>query len=121
MLPFFFFANECTVYIFTSIIYAILLFIEVFGTPSLVFRPAIFNELLFIDLYDELHNPSVAAVAVLASAAKRKDVLQPILQFVLAILNSPDADARDQDGALRLIGELSSALIKNKVYCILFY
>uniref|UniRef100_A0A915AS39 Importin N-terminal domain-containing protein n=1 Tax=Parascaris univalens TaxID=6257 RepID=A0A915AS39_PARUN len=68
------------------------------------------------DLYDELHNPSVAAVAVLASAAKRKDVLQPILQFVLAILNSPDANARDQDGALRLIGELSSALIKNKLY-----
>ncbi|KHN74638.1 Importin-7 [Toxocara canis] len=68
------------------------------------------------DVYDELHNPSVAAVAVLATAAKRKDVLQPILQFVLAILNSPDADPCNQDGALRLIGELSAALLKNKLY-----
>ncbi|VDK43500.1 unnamed protein product [Anisakis simplex] len=68
------------------------------------------------DLFGDLYNPAVAAVTVLTATSKRKNVLQPILEFLLQVLNSNEADAREQDGALRLIGELSSALNKNKLY-----
>lgn len=68
------------------------------------------------DLYDEVHNPTMAAVSVLGGVTKRKDMLMPILEFVLSILNNAQADPADQDGALRVVGELSSAVIKNKLY-----
>lgn len=66
-------------------------------------------------MYDELHSPAVAAAGVLAGVVKRKDMLQPILEFIFNVLNTPDADPRDQDGALRILGELANPLIKSKV------
>lgn len=66
-------------------------------------------------MYDELHNPAIAAANVLTSFAKRKDMLQPILEFALGILNNPDVNPRDQEGALRILGELFIALTKSKV------
>ncbi|VDK80864.1 unnamed protein product [Onchocerca ochengi] len=68
------------------------------------------------DVYDELHNPAVAAANVLTGFAKRKDMLQPILEFALNMLNDPDVDPRDQEGALRILGELFVALTKSKKY-----
>ncbi|VBB27537.1 unnamed protein product [Acanthocheilonema viteae] len=68
------------------------------------------------DVYDELHNPTVAAASVLTSFAKRKDMLQPILEFALTMLSNPDVNPRDQEGALRILGELFVALTKNKKY-----
>uniref|UniRef100_A0AAF5RTV4 Importin N-terminal domain-containing protein n=1 Tax=Wuchereria bancrofti TaxID=6293 RepID=A0AAF5RTV4_WUCBA len=67
------------------------------------------------DVYDELHNPAVAAANVLTGFAKRKDMLQPILEFSLNMLNS-DVNPRDQEGALRILGELFAALTKSKKY-----
>lgn len=66
-------------------------------------------------MYYELYSPAMAAVDVLNGAAKRKGVLQPILQFVLGVLNNAETDPVDQDGALRIIGELALTLNKNKV------
>ncbi|VDK75468.1 unnamed protein product [Litomosoides sigmodontis] len=68
------------------------------------------------DVYDELHNPSVAAANVLTSFAKRKDMLQPILEFALNMLSNPDVNPRDQEGALHILGELFVALTKSKKY-----
>ncbi|MCP9263055.1 Importin-7 [Dirofilaria immitis] len=53
------------------------------------------------DVYDELHNPAVAAANVLTGFAKRKDMLQPILEFALNMLNDSDVNPRNQEGALR--------------------
>lgn len=72
------------------------------------------------DVYDELHNPAVAAANVLTGFAKRKDMLQPILEFALNMLNGQDANPRDQEGALRILGELFTALTKSKVSSYLF-
>uniref|UniRef100_A0AAF5PKN2 Importin-7/11-like TPR repeats domain-containing protein n=1 Tax=Wuchereria bancrofti TaxID=6293 RepID=A0AAF5PKN2_WUCBA len=68
------------------------------------------------DVYDELHNPAVAAANVLTGFAKRKDMLQPILEFSLNMLNGSDVNPRDQEGALRILGELFAALTKSKKY-----
>ncbi|EJD73694.1 importin-beta domain-containing protein, variant [Loa loa] len=68
------------------------------------------------DVYDELHNPAIAAANVLTGFAKRKDMLQPILEFALSMLNGPDVNPRDQEGALRILGELFVALTKSKKY-----
>lgn len=42
-------------------------------------------------------------------------MLQPILEFALNMLNSPDVNPRDQEGALHVLGELFVALTKSKV------
>ncbi|VIO88895.1 Uncharacterized protein BM_BM9554 [Brugia malayi] len=68
------------------------------------------------DVYDELHNPAVAAANVLTGFAKRKDMLQPILEFSLNLLNGSNVNPRDQEGALRILGELFAALTKSKKY-----
>ncbi|VDN05338.1 unnamed protein product [Thelazia callipaeda] len=68
------------------------------------------------DVYDELHNPSVAAANVLTGFARRKFMLQPIMEFTLSNLTSQDIDVRDQEGALRALGELFTALTKSKKY-----
>lgn len=62
-----------------------------------------------------MHNPAVAAANVLTGFAKRKDMLQPILEFALNMLNDPDVNPHDQEGALRILGELFPALTKSKV------
>ncbi|VDM15136.1 unnamed protein product, partial [Wuchereria bancrofti] len=63
-----------------------------------------------------MHNPAVAAANVLTGFAKRKDMLQPILEFSLNMLNGSDVNPRDQEGALRILGELFAALTKSKKY-----
>ncbi|VDN89257.1 unnamed protein product [Brugia pahangi] len=68
------------------------------------------------NVYDELHNPAVAAANVLTGFAKRKDMLQPILEFSLNLLNGSNVNPRDQEGALRILGELFAALTKSKKY-----
>uniref|UniRef100_A0A915Q402 Importin N-terminal domain-containing protein n=1 Tax=Setaria digitata TaxID=48799 RepID=A0A915Q402_9BILA len=70
----------------------------------------------FMHVYDELHNPTVAASNVLTGFAKRKDMLQPILEFALNMLSASNVDPCDQEGALRILGELFAALTRSKKY-----
>lgn len=43
-------------------------------------------------------------------------MLQKSMQFCLSVLNSPNADPWQKDGALHMIGSLSEILLKKKAY-----
>ncbi|VDN58588.1 unnamed protein product [Dracunculus medinensis] len=68
------------------------------------------------DLYSEIQEPVSGATNVLTAAVKRKDILPPVLEFLLKILNLSEYGIKEKDGALRMIGGLSQILLKNKVY-----
>lgn len=70
----------------------------------------------FPDLYSEIQEPVSGATNVLTAAVKRKDILPPVLEFLLKILNLSEYGIKEKDGALRMIGGLSQILLKNKVY-----
>ncbi|TKR80209.1 hypothetical protein L596_014319 [Steinernema carpocapsae] len=67
------------------------------------------------DIFEDLHNPESAAANFLQNAAKRKDILPTILQYIINVL-STSTDARDIDGALHIVGELAQALVKHRTY-----
>ncbi|CAI4226281.1 unnamed protein product [Auanema sp. JU1783] len=67
------------------------------------------------DIFEDIHNPVYGAGSLLGSFARRKDVLHPILAFTIQILSS-STNPREVDGALRMIGELSEQICKNKKY-----
>lgn len=60
-------------------------------------------------------SPVIAAQCLLRNAAeKRKQILDPVMNFCVQILNTP-ADTRDprqKDGVLHMIGTLSDILLK---------
>jgi hypothetical protein len=56
-------------------------------------------------------NPSSAAAALLSAAIKRQGILPRALEFIVGILNSSQ-DAREQDGALHMVGTLAPNLLK---------
>lgn len=68
------------------------------------------------DVYDELHSPSVAAGAVLSGIVKRKGMLPVVLEFVYGVLGKGNAEPKDEDGGLHMLGELAVAVMKSKSY-----
>lgn len=67
------------------------------------------------DIFEDMHNPAYGAGSLLSSLSKRKDIIHPILAYAIQVLAHPK-DARQVDGALRMIGELAVQLIKSKKY-----
>uniref|UniRef100_A0A0N4ZR43 Importin N-terminal domain-containing protein n=1 Tax=Parastrongyloides trichosuri TaxID=131310 RepID=A0A0N4ZR43_PARTI len=65
--------------------------------------------------FDEIHDPSSASVLVIQAAAKRKDILPSFLTFLLNIVNNSQNPV-EIDGALHMIGELATSLVKNKKF-----
>ena len=81
-------------------------------------RPAIFALFYFPDIFEDLVSPVVAAQLFFTTACdKRKNILDPIMSFCIAILNQPkdEATARKRDGALHVIGSVSDILMKVKL------
>ncbi|PAV58074.1 hypothetical protein WR25_07919 [Diploscapter pachys] len=70
---------------------------------------------LKFDIFEDFHNPSYAASAMLVGIAKRKDMMHPILAFCINIL-SQSQDPTQLEGVLRIVGELAVNLIKSKKY-----
>jgi hypothetical protein len=68
-----------------------------------------------LDVYEDFVSPVTAAQCLLRSATeKRKQVLDPVMNFCVQILNTPaeTRDPRQKDGILHMIGTLSDILLK---------
>ncbi|XP_063986834.1 importin-7 isoform X2 [Diachasmimorpha longicaudata] len=69
------------------------------------------------DIFEDFVSPVSAAQTLLQSACKkRKEMLQKTMQFCVEVLTSPNADPRQKDGALHMVGSLADILLKKKVY-----
>jgi len=68
------------------------------------------------DVFDELVNPTNAAVALLGAAMKRKDLLGKTVGFIVQVMNSHESTPQQLDGALHMVGTLAPNLLKKKVY-----
>ena len=40
---------------------------------------------LFLDIFEDMHNPAYGAGSLLAALSKRKDIIQPILAFAVNV------------------------------------
>ncbi|PSN35756.1 Importin-7 [Blattella germanica] len=69
------------------------------------------------DIFEDFVSPVTAAQTLLHSCCKkRKDMLQKTMHFVMQVLTSPNADPRQKDGALHMVGTLADVLLKKKLY-----
>lgn len=70
--------------------------------------------------YDPLADyisPVAAAQKLLHTCcARRKDMLQKILAFVVQVLNDGNAEPQMKDGALHIVGSIANILLKKKMY-----
>ncbi|KAH0951493.1 hypothetical protein HN011_002965 [Eciton burchellii] len=69
------------------------------------------------DIFEDFVSPVTAAQTLLHSACrKRKEMLPKTMQFCMEVLSSPNADPRQKDGALHMIGSLADVLLKRSIY-----
>ncbi|XP_072048064.1 LOW QUALITY PROTEIN: importin-7-like [Amphiura filiformis] len=69
------------------------------------------------DVFEDFISPVMAAQTILHScASKRKEVLQKTMGFCMQVLTEPNANPRQKDGALHVIGSLADILLKKKIY-----
>ncbi|XP_028414621.1 importin-7-like [Dendronephthya gigantea] len=71
------------------------------------------------DVYEDFVSPVTAAQSLLRGATqKRKQILDPVMNFCVQILNTPaeTRNPRQKDGVLHMIGTLSDILLKKKKY-----
>lgn len=72
---------------------------------------------LKFDIFEDYISPITAAQTLLHSVAKkRKNMLQKAMEFVFTILSNPASTARQQDGALHMVGSVADVLLKQKMY-----
>lgn len=73
---------------------------------------------LFPDVFEDFLSPVIAAQTLFYSAAsKRKEVLQKAMGFSMQVINEPNVNPRQKDGALHMIGAVAEVLLK--VCCII--
>lgn len=69
------------------------------------------------DIFEEYVSPVSAAQNLLTSLCKkRRDMLQKTMNFVITVLNDPQADPKAKDGALHMIGSISSVLLRKPMF-----
>ncbi|XP_075230091.1 importin-7 msk [Lycorma delicatula] len=69
------------------------------------------------DIFEDFISPVSAAQTLLHSACKkRKDMLQKTMQFIMQVLTAPNAEPRQKDGALHMVGTLADVLLKKNPY-----
>ena len=68
------------------------------------------------DCFDELHSPYAAAANVLVAGLKRKGVLDNLLQHFVQLLQNPETNDRDVDGALHVISNMMAKLASSRKY-----
>ncbi|GFG30315.1 hypothetical protein Cfor_02128 [Coptotermes formosanus] len=69
------------------------------------------------DIFEDFVSPVTAAQTLLHTSCKqRKDMLQKTVHFIMQVLTSPNADPRQKDGALHMVGTLADLLLKKKAY-----
>jgi len=69
------------------------------------------------DIFEEYVSPVSASQNLLHSVCKkRRDMLQKTMTLVINILNNPQTDPKAKDGALHMVGSISSVLLKKPMY-----
>lgn len=69
------------------------------------------------DIFEDFVSPITAAQTLLHSACKkRKDMLAKTMEFCINVLRLQNADPRQKDGSLHMIGSLADILLKKKLY-----
>ncbi|XP_012261739.1 importin-7 [Athalia rosae] len=69
------------------------------------------------DIFEDFVSPVTAAQTLLHSACKkRKNMLPKTMQFIMEVLTSPNADPRQKNGALHMVGALADVLLKKKIF-----
>lgn len=69
------------------------------------------------DIFEEYVSPVSASQNLLHSLCKkRRDMLQKTMNFVINVLNNPQVDPKAKDGALHMIGSISSVLLKKQLF-----
>lgn len=69
------------------------------------------------DIFEDFVSPVTAAQSLLHTSCKqRKDMLQKTVHFIMQVLTSPNADPRQKDGALHMVGTLADLLLRRKAY-----
>ncbi|XP_055373392.1 importin-7 [Condylostylus longicornis] len=72
---------------------------------------------LKFDIFEDYATPVPSAQSLLHSCCKtRKGILPKTMQIIMQIITSPNADNRQKDGALYMIGTLADVLMKKRVY-----
>lgn len=69
------------------------------------------------DIFEDFVSPVSAAQRLLHSACKkRKNMLSDTMRFVVSVLTSPEAAAKQKDGALHMVGHVADILLKKELY-----
>ncbi|KAK4008612.1 importin-7 [Daphnia magna] len=69
------------------------------------------------DIFEDYVSPVMAAQTLLHTICKkRKDQLQKTMEFLMQVLTAPNADPRQKDGALHMVGSLADILLKKPLY-----
>uniref|UniRef100_U5EWH1 Putative nuclear transport receptor ranbp7/ranbp8 importin beta superfamily n=1 Tax=Corethrella appendiculata TaxID=1370023 RepID=U5EWH1_9DIPT len=69
------------------------------------------------DVFDDYTTPVPAAETLLHHGCKtRKGILPQVMQVIMQIINTPNIDAKQKDGALHMVGTLADVLLKKKVF-----
>ncbi|XP_034232484.1 importin-7 isoform X4 [Thrips palmi] len=69
------------------------------------------------DIFEDFVSPVTAAQTLLHSCCKkRKDMLQKTMEFIMQVLNAQNADPRQKDGALHMVGTMADILLKKNFF-----
>ncbi|GMT32337.1 hypothetical protein PFISCL1PPCAC_23634, partial [Pristionchus fissidentatus] len=68
------------------------------------------------DIFEDLNNPCNSAASLLIASCKRKDMIQPVLTFIIQTLVGRTNEPVAVDGAMRMAGELAAQLTQSKKY-----
>lgn len=69
------------------------------------------------DVFDDYSTPVPAAETLLHNCCKtRKGILNQVMQCIMQIINVPNIDAKQKDGALHMVGSLAEVLLKKKIF-----
>lgn len=72
---------------------------------------------LKFDIFEDYATPVPAAQSLLHSCCKkRKGILPKAMNIIMQIITSPNADNKQKDGALHMIGTLADVLLKKRIY-----
>uniref|UniRef100_A0A1A9X0H0 Importin N-terminal domain-containing protein n=1 Tax=Glossina brevipalpis TaxID=37001 RepID=A0A1A9X0H0_9MUSC len=72
---------------------------------------------LKFDIFEDYATPVPAAQLLLHSCCKkRKGILPKTMNIIMQIITSPNADNKQKDGALHMIGTLADILLKRRIY-----
>ncbi|XP_067646959.1 importin-7 [Eurosta solidaginis] len=72
---------------------------------------------LKFDIFEDYATPVPAAQSLLHTCCKkRKGILPKAMNIIMQIITSPNADNKQKDGALHMIGTLADVLLKKRIY-----